>query len=143
MQPGSLYPQREPVRDDLQTTRKAIGVTLIAAGCLVALMVLQGVYALLVKSDQYPLIRKLTSEAAAIRTPQGDVLLPESLVAIGAHGLVIMLLLIASGIARAFLGTGAQLLQADVRTLLRELREEITRLVSNTPPPPSTPHLRS
>jgi hypothetical protein len=125
MQPAQLpYSPNEPRPDESHGTRKLVGLVLLAIGAIVALVVVQRVFQVLSEGSDFPLIERLIAERGAIGTPTGEVILPESFFVLAAYGIVIALLAIAAGLARAFLGTGAQLLHLDARTLLRRLREE-------------------
>jgi hypothetical protein len=140
MQPEPVYRPQEPQVEESHGARKIIGIVLIGLGAIIAVAILQTIYQLLTDGTQFPLIQELSGEPPVIRTPNGDIVLPDNVLILAGYGIVVILIAIAAGIARAFLQIGAQLLQVDIRTLVRQLREEFTRVGSS--PPPSVPGAR-
>jgi hypothetical protein len=135
MLPGpTSYSPSEIRPEESQGTRKVVGIVLIAVGTLAAIYILQRVFQILSEGSDFPLIQRLTAEATAIRTLNGEVVLPENFFVLAAYGVAVVLLMIASGLAKAFIQTGAQLLQSDLRSLVAALREDRSR-APDAPPP--------
>jgi hypothetical protein len=137
MQPAPPpYTINEPRADDSNGTRRLVGLVLLGIGAIVALMVLERVFRILSEGGEFPLIERLVGARGPVTTPDGDWALPDGAFVLAGYGVVVALLGIASGIAQAFLKSGAQLLHLDVRTVLRALREH--RDDAGSPAPPGT-----
>jgi hypothetical protein len=139
MQPAPPpYAINEPGPDESQGTRRLVAIVLLGIGVIVALMVLERVFRILAEGADFPLIERLIGQPGPIATPGGEVVLPESLFVLLGYGIVVALLGIASGLAQAFLKSGAQLLHLDIHTVLRAFREQRTG-PGSPPPAPGRP----
>jgi hypothetical protein len=127
------YPMNDP-REESAGTRRLAGIVLLGIGAIVALMVVERVFRILSEGGEFPLVERLVGGGAPITTPGGDVLLPDGVFVLLGYGIVVALLGIASGIAQAFIKSGAQLLHLDVRTVLRALREQRGEPGASSPP---------
>jgi hypothetical protein len=131
---GPPYSSDEERPDQVQGVRKVAGITLLAVGTVAAILILQRVLQILAEGAEFPLIDRLLAGRRAIETPAGEVILPENAFVLAAYGVVIVLLGIASGLAKALLQGGLHLIGTDVRTLITALRQERYRDMTTKPP---------